>query len=40
MANYHSDCVEHSFVVRYDKDSGSYQRFLESGERRREWIRI
>jgi hypothetical protein len=33
MANYSYYCVEHSFVVRYDKDGDTgYQRYLENGE--------
>ena len=32
MANYSYYCVEHSFVVRYDKKAGSYEKYLESGE--------
>ena len=32
MANCSYYCVEHSFVVRYDKEAGSYERYLESGE--------
>jgi len=32
MANYSYYVVEHSFVVRYDKETGSNERYLESGD--------
>jgi len=32
MANHSYYVVEHSFVVRYDKEAGSYEKYLESSE--------